>query len=384
MYTKDDAVVQAAWYADAPAAGSEDAGKVNGINYFWKPFYYKHVETFVGTDGAEELVPLKHFLHRFTRCAAPAAPRTTTCTGGARLTTTASLTPPPQPRHHRSIFWEIEDMIPFANHPVYRVLWGWLGAPEVSLLKLFQGPVIRKASVYAHVVQESIAPLRRLSECIELFDGVFGVYPLLVFPVRVFDRQGRSGPSRPGLSRQGTMGIMSAIPRLNPHPVICCCTAEITQVTLRSPPRDECDPNSRFLPSEVNTLDLIVVQLSAAVHPPGIDRCPPCRGGDVLGPALRVQLLPKRNRSSDVDGDDGTSPVYVDLTVGHPLLSQRGMSQVPEEAAVRMTALHRKRLPHVEKECRLLSRGHFHGSKGDLPWGRGSQVTMVTHTYAGG
>ena len=71
MYTKDDAVVQAAWYADAPAAGSEDAGKVNGINYFWKPFYYKHVETFVGTDGAEELVPLKHFLHRFTRCATP-------------------------------------------------------------------------------------------------------------------------------------------------------------------------------------------------------------------------------------------------------------------------------------------------------------------------
>ena len=53
------AVVQAAWYADAPSAGSEDAGKVNGINYFWKPFYYKHVETFVGTDGAEELVPLE-------------------------------------------------------------------------------------------------------------------------------------------------------------------------------------------------------------------------------------------------------------------------------------------------------------------------------------
>ena len=44
-------------------------------------------------------------------------------------------------------------MIPFSNHPLYRLLWGWLGAPEVSLLKLFQGPVIRKASLYAHVVQ---------------------------------------------------------------------------------------------------------------------------------------------------------------------------------------------------------------------------------------
>ncbi len=46
-------------------------------------------------------------------------------------------------------------MIPFSNHPIYRILWGWLGPPEVSFLKLFQGPVIRRASVYAHVVQVS-------------------------------------------------------------------------------------------------------------------------------------------------------------------------------------------------------------------------------------
>ena len=56
-------------------------------------------------------MPLRDFLHRFTR----------------------------------SIFWEIEDMIPFSNHPLYRCLWGWLGPPEVSLLKLFQGPVIRRS-----------------------------------------------------------------------------------------------------------------------------------------------------------------------------------------------------------------------------------------------
>lgn len=84
-------------------------------------------------------------------------------------------------------------MIPFSNHPIYRVLWGWLGAPEVSLLKLFQGPVIRKASVYAHVVQESIMPLCKLAEGLRLFDDVFGVYPLLVFPVRVWNRGELSG-----------------------------------------------------------------------------------------------------------------------------------------------------------------------------------------------
>merc|ERR1719327_2410436 len=88
---------------------------------------------------------------------------------------------PPLPHKHyyhrftRSIFWEIEDMIPFSNHPLYRFFWGWLGAPEVSLLKLFQGPVIRKASVYAHVVQESIMPIKDLCDGIERFDGWYGV-----------------------------------------------------------------------------------------------------------------------------------------------------------------------------------------------------------------
>ena len=50
--------------------------------------------------------------------------------------------------HANSIFWELEDMIPFSTHVLYRCLWGWMGPPEVSLLKLFQGSVIRKASVY--------------------------------------------------------------------------------------------------------------------------------------------------------------------------------------------------------------------------------------------
>lgn len=39
--------------------------------------------------------------------------------------------------HHRftrSIFWELRDLIPFGNHPVYRYLLGWLGAPKVRML----------------------------------------------------------------------------------------------------------------------------------------------------------------------------------------------------------------------------------------------------------
>ena len=168
-------------FVDKPT-GSE-ASKINGINYWFKPFYYKWLETFLTKDGTYSNVDHPHHPTQTAtattrRSDLPPRPVTTP----PRL---RSLHPTPLlpvggeeyiPYKHychrftRSIFWEIEDMIPFANHPIYRTLWGWMGAPEVSLLKLFQGPVIRKASVYAHVVQESIMPVRDLGECIENFD----------------------------------------------------------------------------------------------------------------------------------------------------------------------------------------------------------------------
>lgn len=68
--------------ADAPKT-REDESKV--INDFWKPSYFRWVETFLDKGSGAELVPLKHFLHRFTR----------------------------------SIFWELEDMIPLCvPHPL--------------------------------------------------------------------------------------------------------------------------------------------------------------------------------------------------------------------------------------------------------------------------
>jgi len=159
-YSKHTAVVQCGEFCDAPSTEEEKA-MVNGVNYWYKPFYFRHLENLLlaGHKTYDEIIPLKHYYHRFTR----------------------------------SIFWEIEDMIPFASHPLYRIFWGWMGAPEVALLKLFQGPVIRKSSVYAHVVQESNMPVRRLAEGLDQFEQWWDIYPLLIFPLRVYDRGIRSG-----------------------------------------------------------------------------------------------------------------------------------------------------------------------------------------------
>lgn len=47
----------------------------------------------------------------------------------------------------------LPDLIPFGNHPLYRYLLGWLGAPKVSLIKKTMSPQIRREVVYKHVVQ---------------------------------------------------------------------------------------------------------------------------------------------------------------------------------------------------------------------------------------
>lgn len=178
VYSKDNAVVQIGEFCDGKTLkdGSKVKCSTNYINLWYKPFFYKHVETFIKKGEYEELLPIKHFYHRFTR----------------------------------SIFWELEDMIPFSPHWAYRLLWGWLGAPRVSLLKLFQGPVIRASSMYAHAVQESIMPVRYLAEGVEKFDNWFGIYPLLVFPVRVYDRGDKSGfltPQKRNLKKGKDWGI---------------------------------------------------------------------------------------------------------------------------------------------------------------------------------
>jgi len=84
-------------------------------------------------------------------------------------------------------FWELEDMIPFGNHPVYRWLFGWLGAPKIAFLKLTMTPTIRRETITKHVVQDIIIPISEMKTAVNLFHKWFEIYPLLVYPIRICD-----------------------------------------------------------------------------------------------------------------------------------------------------------------------------------------------------
>jgi delta24-sterol reductase len=160
IYARDKAVIMCADMTDVTTA--EQRKKVNPINRWYKPWYYKHVEKTLEHGPMDEYIPLRHYYHRYTR----------------------------------SIFWELEDLIPFGNHPVYRYLFGWLGAPKVSFLKFTMNRGVREKLIFKHVVQDIIVPIARMREAVDLFHEEFDIYPLLVFPIRIYDHSDRIGTAQ--------------------------------------------------------------------------------------------------------------------------------------------------------------------------------------------
>lgn len=103
--------------------------RLNSIGTWHKPWFFKHVESFLDRGKTIEYIPLREYYHR----------------------------------HSRSIFWEIQDIIPFGNNVVFRYLLGWLIPPKVSLLKLTQGETIKKLYEENHMIQVRLitrAPLQ--------------------------------------------------------------------------------------------------------------------------------------------------------------------------------------------------------------------------------
>ncbi|CAM9134024.1 unnamed protein product [Chrysoparadoxa australica] len=155
VYSKETSVIMHGTFAEYPTG--QERRKVNRLNYFWKQWFFLHCQQALEKGEFQEYVPARHYYHRYTR----------------------------------GVFWEMRDLIPFGNSPWYRYLLAWMGAPKISLIKLTMSPQIRQDVVYKHVVQDIIIPLTELSRSIDLFDSLFEIYPLLVFPIAIFKHQGK-------------------------------------------------------------------------------------------------------------------------------------------------------------------------------------------------
>ena len=108
---------------------SSEAKKINHVTKWYKPWFYKHVETFLTKEGqSEEYIPLREYLLR----------------------------------HDKAIFWVLESMIPFGNHPLFLWLLGWMLPPKPAFMKLTTTPVVRALTFTKQVFQDIVLPINKL------------------------------------------------------------------------------------------------------------------------------------------------------------------------------------------------------------------------------
>ena len=171
VYSRDSAVIMRGNFTND--IGSD--GIVNAIGLWYKPWFYKHVQTFLKNGHANvEYIPLRHYYHR----------------------------------HTRSYFWTMEEIIPFGNHPVFRGLLGWALPPRIELLKYTETETTRRLREKFHVVQDMLMPIRYLKQSIRYFNDHFNLYPLWLSPMAVFDNGKHSGFVHPLQNKDGTVDEM--------------------------------------------------------------------------------------------------------------------------------------------------------------------------------
>ncbi|XP_050297657.1 delta(24)-sterol reductase-like [Anthonomus grandis grandis] len=158
IFSKDEAVIMVGDYSDF-----DGNLPVNNLTKWYKPWFYKYVESFLQKGKHTELIPLREYLLR----------------------------------HNRAIFWVVESMIPFGNNPLFRLLFGWLLPPKPAFLKFTTTPGIRAFTFTRQVFQDIVLPIRKLEEQIEKATELFDVYPLLVYPCKVYNHGSHSGQIRP-------------------------------------------------------------------------------------------------------------------------------------------------------------------------------------------
>ena len=171
VYSRDKAVIMRGTFANE--IGSD--GIFNAIGRWYKPWFYKHAETYLkNRQAGVEYIPLRDYYHR----------------------------------HTRSYFWTMEEIIPFGNHPVFRAFLGWALPPRIELLKYTETETTRKLREKFHVVQDMLMPILYLKQSIQYFDDHFNLYPLWLSPMAIFDNDRHLGFVHPLRKKDGTVDEM--------------------------------------------------------------------------------------------------------------------------------------------------------------------------------
>lgn len=155
QYSLDEAVIMTAVMVPD---NEVDHTRVNDISRWYKPWFFVHVQDILKKNvNVTEFMPLREYYHR----------------------------------HSRSLFWELQDIVPFGNNVVFRYLLGWMMPVKVSLLKVTQADAIKRLYEAHHIIQDFLVPTSTMKRCLREFDRTCQVYPIWLCPFNL--------PASPGM-----------------------------------------------------------------------------------------------------------------------------------------------------------------------------------------
>eukprot|EP00939_MAST-03C_sp_MAST-3C-sp1_P004531 g4531.t1 len=154
IFSKQEAVVMDAHFVDKVPSWE----KANNLTAWYKPWFYKHIESFLRYPTNTEVV---EYVETYTYIF----------------------------RHNRAIFWSLRDQLDerVGNHWLFRLLLGWLLPPKVTFLKLPTTPALKEEMAYRRVYQDIVLPIRTIEEAVNKASDLFSIWPILVYPSRVYD-----------------------------------------------------------------------------------------------------------------------------------------------------------------------------------------------------
>lgn len=148
MYTKDKAVIMTGTFVD-----NYEPGKLNRMGLWYKPWFYKYVETFLKKGRRVEYIPTVDFLFR----------------------------------HNKPFYWLTHIWVPFGHNVLFRYLFGWLLPYNFGLLKKIRQACVPEEATNNFVLQDFGLPLRHLEKGIEYYHQQCEVYPIWLCPAKAMD-----------------------------------------------------------------------------------------------------------------------------------------------------------------------------------------------------
>jgi len=126
-------------------------------------------------------------------------------------------------RHSRSVFWDIENIVPLGDNALFRWGFGWMLPPSVSFLKVTQPSGLQDFHDSKHVVQDMLVPASTIAESLGVFRRHFDIYPLWVCPMYL--RPGRGivhakGDSPVLYVDLGAYGVPGAVKRGEDYDIV--------------------------------------------------------------------------------------------------------------------------------------------------------------------